>query len=236
MFKYLLTRTCRSFAKLTNRQALNSALDQELAADPNAFLIGEEVGQYHGAYKISKGLIDKYGPERIIDTPIAQAGFTGIAIGASSMGLKPIVEFMTINFALQALDQIINSAAKLNYMSASQLTVPIVFRGLNGPAAAVAAQHSQCFAAMYSNIPGLITISPYDAEDNKGLLKAAIRSGYTVMFLENENLYGEEYEVSDEVLSKDFVVPIGKAKIMKQGKHVTIVGYSRNVKYSLMAA
>ena len=143
---------------------------------------------------------------------------------------------MTINFALQALDQIINSAAKLHYMSAARLKVPIVFRGLNGPAAAVAAQHSQCFAAMYSNIPGLITISPYDAEDNKGLLKAAIRSDYTVMFLENENLYGESFEVSDEVLSKDFVVPIGKCKIMREGSHVTIVGYSRNVKFALIAA
>lgn len=152
------------------------------------------------------------------------------------MGLKPVIEFMTMNFALQAIDHIINSAAKLYYMSAGELHCPIVFRGLNGPAAAVAAQHSQCFAAWYANIPGLITLSPYDAEDNKGLLKTAIRSNYTVMFLENENLYGESFDVPDEVLSKDFTIPIGKAKIMREGKHCTIVAYSRNVKYSLEAA
>lgn len=198
--------------------------------------MGEEVAKYQGAYKISKGLLEKYGEKRIVDTPITEAGFTGIGVGASAMGLKPIIEFMTINFALQAIDHIINSAAKLRYMSAGELGCPIVFRGLNGPAAAVAAQHSQCFAAWYANIPGLITLSPYDAEDCKGLLKSAIRSGHTVMFLENENLYGESFEVSDEVLGKDFLVPIGKAKVMREGKHCTIVGYSRNVKFALEAA
>lgn len=228
--------TAFNFAKMTNRMALNSALDEELARDPNVFLMGEEVGQYHGAYKISKGLLDKYGPNRIVDTPITEAGFTGIGVGASAMGLRPVIEFMTINFALQAIDHIINSAAKLHYMSNGRLSCPIVFRGLNGPAAAVAAQHSQCFAAWYANIPGLITLSPYDAEDNKGLLKTAIRSGHTVMFLENENLYGETFEVSEEALGSDFLIPIGQAKVMRQGKHVTIVAYSRNVKYSLEAA
>ena len=147
--------------------------------------MGEEVAKYQGAYKISKGLLEKYGEKRIVDTPITEAGFTGIGVGASAMGLKPIIEFMTINFALQAIDHIINSAAKLRYMSAGELSCPIVFRGLNGPAAAVAAQHSQCFAAWYANIPGLITLSPYDAEDCKGLFKSAVRSGHTVMFLEN---------------------------------------------------
>lgn len=198
--------------------------------------MGEEVANYHGAYKITKGLIDKWGPQRLWDTPITEAGFTGIGCGAALMGLTPVIEFMTMNFSLQAIDHIINSAAKLHYMSAGELKGGIVFRGLNGPAAAVAAQHSQCFASWYSNIPGLITISPYDAEDNKGLLKAAIRSGEVVVFLENENLYGETFDISDEALSPDYVIPIGKAKIMREGKHATIVGYSRNVKYSLQAA
>ena len=173
------------FAQMTNRQALNAALDEELERNDNVFLMGEEVAVYQGAYKISKGLYEKYGEKRIVDTPITEAGFTGIGVGASAMGLKPVIEFMTINFALQAIDHIINSAAKLRYMSAGELACPIVFRGLNGPAAAVAAQHSQCFAAWYANIPGLITLCPYDAEDCKGLLKSAIRSDHTVMFLEN---------------------------------------------------
>lgn len=177
MLKTITSTIYRSFSKkITIREALNSALDDELARDPNTFIIGEEVGKYQGAYKITKGLVDKYGEKRVVDTPITEMGFTGIAVGAALMGLKPIVEFMTWNFALQSIDHIVNSSAKTLYMSAGELKGGIVYRGLNGPAAAVAAQHSQCFAAMYANIPGLITISPYDAEDNRGLLKAAIRS------------------------------------------------------------
>ena len=198
MLKTITKNINRFFAKsITNREALNSALDEELARDPKAFIIGEEVGQYQGAYKITKGLVDKYGTDRVRDTPITEAGFTGLAVGASLMGLKPFVEYMTWNFALQAIDHIINSSAKTNYMSSGILGGGIVFRGLNGPAAAVAAQHSQCFAAWYANIPGLITISPYDAEDNRGLLKAAIRSNEVVVFLENENLYGEKFDISE---------------------------------------
>lgn len=180
-----LAKSCWRFAsqKITNREALNKALEEELVHNPKAFIIGEEVAQYNGAYKITKGLWEKFGSDRIVDTPITEAGFTGLACGASLMGLTPIVEFMTMNFALQAIDHIINSSAKLHYMSSGELGGGIVFRGLNGPAAAVAAQHSQCFAAWYSNIPGLITISPYDAEDCKGLLKSAIRCGEVVVFL-----------------------------------------------------
>lgn len=180
--------------------------------------------------------MDKYGIERVVDTPIAEAGFTGIGIGSALKGLRPIVEFMTMNFSLQSIDQIINSAVKLHYMSAGRLSCPIVFRGLNGPAAAVAAQHSQCFASLYANIPGLITLAPYDAEDCKGLLKAAIRNDNPVMFLENENLYGESFEVKEEVQGSDFVVPIGKAKIMREGTDVTVIGFSRNVKFCMEAA
>jgi pyruvate dehydrogenase E1 component beta subunit len=194
MFKGITKILKGKFAqKITIREALNKALDEELAHNSKVFIMGEEVANYHGAYKITKGLIDKWGPERLWDTPITEAGFTGIGCGAALMGLTPVIEFMTMNFSLQAIDHIVNSAAKLHYMSAGELKGGIVFRGLNGPAAAVAAQHSQCFASWYSNIPGLITISPYDAEDNKGLLKAAIRSGEVVMFLENENLYGEHF-------------------------------------------
>jgi pyruvate dehydrogenase E1 component beta subunit len=181
---------------------LNQALHEEIERNPKVFLMGEEVGYYQGAYKISKGLIDKFGEERVRDTPITEMGFTGLAVGASLMGLVPIVEYMTINFALQAIDQIINSCAKTRYMSHNELGGPIVFRGLNGPAAAVGAQHSQCFGSFYANIPGLITIIPYDAEDCKGLLKSAIRGKDPVMFLENENLYGESYSVSETVLDK----------------------------------
>lgn len=184
MFKNITKKLFQSFSqKITNREALNKALDEELSRDPKVFIMGEEVANYHGAYKITKGLIDKWGPQRLWDTPITEAGFTGIGCGAALMGLTPVIEFMTMNFALQAIDHIINSAAKLHYMSAGELKGGIVFRGLNGPAAAVAAQHSQCFASWFSNIPGLITISPYDAEDNKGLLKAAIRAGEVVVFL-----------------------------------------------------
>jgi len=218
------------------REALGSAMAEEIERDEKVFVIGEEVGQYQGAYKVTKGLYDKFGPSRIWDTPITEAGFAGIATGAAMHGLKPVCEFMTFNFAMQAIDHIINSAAKLRYMSAGELDVPIVFRGPNGAAAAVAAQHSQCFAAWYSHIPGLKVIAPYDVEDARGLLKAAIRDPNPVVFLENELMYGETFEVSDSVLDKNFVLPIGKAKIQREGKHCTIVTFSRDVGKALKAA
>ncbi|CAD8101614.1 unnamed protein product [Paramecium primaurelia] len=224
------------FAKMTVREAINSAMAQEIERDPNVFLIGEEVGQYQGAYKVSKGLYDRFGKSRIWDTPITEAGFTGLSVGASMYGLKPIVEFMTFNFAMQAIDHIINSAAKLHYMSAGGLKTSIVFRGINGAAASVAAQHSQCFAAWYSQVPGLIVLSPYDCEDARGLLKAAVRDPNPVVFLENEIMYNEAFEVPDNVMDKDYLIPIGKAKIMKEGKDVTIVTFSKMVKFSMLAA
>ncbi|KAL9263546.1 Pyruvate dehydrogenase E1 component subunit beta-1, mitochondrial-like protein [Drosera capensis] len=232
-----LTRSYSSSGKeITVREALNTALDEEMAADPKVFIMGEEVGEYQGAYKISKGLLDKYGPERVIDTPITEAGFAGIGVGAAYRGLRPVIEFMTFNFSMQAIDHIINSAAKSNYMSAGQLTVPIVFRGPNGAAAGVGAQHSQCYAAWYASCPGLKVLTPYSSEDTRGLLKAAIRDPDPVVFLENELLYGESFPVSDEVLDSNFVLPIGKAKIERQGKDVTITAYSKMVGYALKAA
>ncbi|KAK9090045.1 hypothetical protein Sjap_023222 [Stephania japonica] len=218
------------------RDALNSALDEEMSADPKVFLMGEEVGEYQGAYKVSKGLLDKYGPDRVRDTPITEAGFTGIGVGAAYYGLRPVVEFMTFNFSMQAIDHIINSAAKSNYMSGGQMSVPIVFRGPNGAAAGVGAQHSQCYAAWYSSCPGLKVLSPYSSEDARGLLKAAIRDPDPVVFLENELLYGESFPVSAEALDSSFCLPIGKAKIEREGKDVTIVAYSRAVGHSLKAA
>jgi pyruvate dehydrogenase E1 component beta subunit len=179
--------------------------------------MGEEVAEYQGAYKITRGLLQKYGPKRVKDTPITEAGFTGISVGAAFQGIKPIVEFMTFNFSMQAIDQIINSAAKHHYMSAGQITVPIVFRGPNGAAAGVAAQHSQCFAAWYASVPGLKVLAPYDSEDARGLLKAAIRDPDPVVFLENEILYGESFPVDEAVLDKDFLIPIGKAKVSLRG-------------------
>ncbi|KAG6520383.1 hypothetical protein ZIOFF_017432 [Zingiber officinale] len=219
--------------EITVREALNSALDEEMSADPKVFLMGEEVGEYQGAYKISKGLLEKYGPDRVLDTPITEAGFAGIGVGAAYYGLRPVVEFMTFNFSLQAIDHIINSAAKSNYMSAGQISVPIVFRGPNGAAAGVGAQHSQCFAAWYAHVPGLKVLTPYSAEDARGLLKAAIRDPDPVVFLENELLYGESFPVSAEVLDSSFCLPIGKAKIEREGKHVTITAYSKMVGYAL---
>ena len=202
---------------ITVREAINSAMCEEIERNENVFLMGEEVGQYGGAYKISKGMVEKYGTSKVIDTPITEAGFTGLGIGAALYGLRPIIEFMTFNFSMQAIDHIVNSAAKIQYMSAGELSCPIVFRGLNGAAKAVAAQHSQCFGAWYSSVPGLVTVMPYDAEDARGLLKASIRSDNPVCYLENEIMYGKEFEVDDNVLGKDFVVPIGKAKIQKPG-------------------
>jgi len=218
------------------RDALNSAIDEEMSADPKVFLMGEEVGEYQGAYKISKGLLQKFGPDRVLDTPITEAGFTGIGVGAAYYGLRPIVEFMTFNFAMQAIDQIINSAAKTYYMSAGQISVPIVFRGPNGAAAGVGAQHSQCYAAWYASCPGLKVLTPYSAEDSRGLLKAAIRDPDPVVFLENELLYGESFPVSAECLDPSFCLPIGKAKIEREGRDVTITAFSKMVGYALQAA
>lgn len=222
--------------QMTVRDALNSALDEEMERDEKVFLLGEEVALYDGAYKVSRGLWKKYGDKRVIDTPITEAGFAGIAVGAAMAGLRPVCEFMTFNFSMQAIDQIINSAAKTFYMSAGKVNVPIVFRGPNGAAAGVAAQHSQCFGAWYSHCPGLKVVSPYNSEDAKGLLKAAIRDPDPVVVLENEILYGVQYPMSDEALSKDFLLPIGKAKIERVGEHVTLVAHSKAVEQALEAA
>ncbi|GAB1863410.1 Pyruvate dehydrogenase E1 component subunit beta [Camponotus japonicus] len=222
--------------QMTVRDALNSALDEEMEKDERVFILGEEVALYDGAYKVSRGLWKKYGDKRVIDTPITEAGFAGIAVGAAMAGLRPVCEFMTFNFSMQAIDHIINSAAKTFYMSAGRVNVPIVFRGPNGAAAGVAAQHSQCFGAWYSHCPGLKVVSPYNSEDAKGLLKAAIRDPDPVVVLENEILYGVQYPMSDEALSKDFVLPIGKAKVERVGNHVTLVAHSKAVEESLEAA
>ncbi|VEN36848.1 unnamed protein product [Callosobruchus maculatus] len=230
------TSKALSAKPMTVRDALNSAMDEEMERDERVFLMGEEVAQYDGAYKVSRGLWKKYGDKRVIDTPITEMGFAGIATGAAMAGLRPICEFMTFNFAMQAIDHIINSAAKTFYMSAGRVNVPIVFRGPNGAAAGVAAQHSQCYGAWYAHCPGLKVVSPYNSEDCKGLLKAAIRDPDPVVFLENEILYGVQYPMSDEALSKDFVLPIGKAKIEKPGKHITLVAHSKAVETSLEAA
>lgn len=223
-------------AQISVREALGSAMSDEMERDPDVFIMGEEVAQYQGAYKVTKGLYDKFGGQRVWDTPITEAGFAGIGCGAAMYGLKPVIEFMTFNFAMQAIDHIINSAAKIRYMSAGELSCPIVFRGPNGAASAVAAQHSQCYAAWYSHVPGLKVLAPYDAEDARGLMKAAIRDPNPVVFLENELMYGEVFEVSDEVMGKDFVLPIGKAKIQREGKHVTIVTFSKMVGKCVKAA
>lgn len=218
--------------KLTVREALNKALEEEMINDKDVFIMGEEVAEYQGAYKITQGLLQKFGPERVIDTPIAEYGFTGIATGAAFMGLKPVVEFMSFNFSMQAIDHIINSAAKTYYMSGGEISCPIVFRGPNGVAAQVAAQHSQNFAAWYSHIPGLKVVAPYSAEDYYGLLKTSIRDPNPVIFLEHEMLYGESFEVPDEMN----IVPFGKAKIIKDGHDATIVTFSLQVKMALEAS
>jgi pyruvate dehydrogenase E1 component beta subunit len=218
---------------LTVREALREAMALEMRRDPDVFLMGEEVGQYQGAYKISQGLLDEFGPKRVIDTPITEHGFTGLAVGAAMNGLKPIVEFMTFNFSMQAIDHIINSAAKTLYMSGGQMGTPIVFRGPNGAAARVGAQHSQCYASWYAHCPGLKVVSPWSAADAKGLLRAAIRDPNPVIVLENEILYGHSSEVP---VAEDFILPIGKAKVERVGKHVTIVAFSLMVDFSLKAA
>ncbi len=219
--------------KMTLREALRDAMAEEMRRDDAVFLIGEEVGQYQGAYKVSQGLLDEFGERRVIDTPITEHGFAGLGVGAAFAGLKPIVEFMTFNFAMQAMDHLINSAAKTRYMSGGQIHASIVFRGPNGAATRVAAQHSQNYAAWFSHVPGLKVIAPYDAADAKGLLKAAIRDPNPVMFLENELLYGETFAVPDV---EDYVLPIGKARVMREGSDVTLVAYSIAVRVALEAA
>jgi len=221
------------FVNQTVRDALRDAMAEEMRRDELVFLMGEEVAQYQGAYKISQGLLDEFGDRRVIDTPITEHGFTGLGVGAAFDGLKPIVEFMTWNFAMQAMDQIINSAAKTRYMSGGQMSCPIVFRGPNGAAARVGAQHSQDYSAWYASVPGLKVIAPYFAADAKGLLKAAIRDGSPVIFLENEIVYGKSFPVPK---LDDFVLPIGKARIVRPGKDVTIVAYSITVGQALEAA
>ncbi len=218
---------------LTVREALRDAMAEEMRRDGEVFLMGEEVAQYQGAYKISQGLLQEFGDKRVIDTPITEHGFTGLGVGAAFMGLKPIVEFMTFNFAMQAIDQIINSAAKTLYMSGGQMGAPIVFRGANGAAARVGAQHSQCYASWYAHCPGLKVVTPWSAADAKGLLKAAIRDPNPIVFLENEILYGQSFDVPDD---PDFVLPIGRARIERPGNDVTIVAYSIMVGVALEAA
>ncbi len=222
-----------NFKTQTVREALRDAIAEEMRRDDNVFLMGEEVAQYQGTYRISQGFLQEFGERRVIDTPISAHGFTGLAVGAAFAGLRPIVEFMTFNFALQALDQIINSAAKTRYMSGGEMSVPMVFRGPNGAAARVGAQHSQDFAALYSHVPGLKVVQPYSAADAKGLLKSAIRDPNPVVFLENEILYGQSFQVPD---IEDFTVPIGKAKIARPGDDLTIVSYGIGMTYALRAA
>jgi pyruvate dehydrogenase E1 component beta subunit len=219
--------------RTTVREALRDAMAEEMRADDRIFVMGEEVAEYQGAYKVTQGLLEEFGPRRVIDTPITEYGFAGIGAGAAMGGLRPIIEFMTFNFAMQAIDHIINSAAKTNYMSGGQMRCPIVFRGPNGAASRVGAQHSQNFGPWYANVPGLIVISPYSAADAKGLLKAAIRSGDPVVFLENELLYGQTFDVPK---LDDYVLPIGKARVAREGKDVTLVSYSIGVGVALDAA
>ncbi len=217
----------------TVREALRDAMAEEMRRDPDVFLMGEEVAEYQGAYKVSQGLLEEFGAKRVIDTPITEYGFTGLGVGAAMAGLKPIVEFMTFNFAMQAIDHIVNSAAKTLYMAGGQMGCPVVFRGPNGAAARVAAQHSQCYASWYAHCPGLKVVSPWSAADAKGLLKAAIRDPNPVVFLENEVLYGQSFQVPTD---PDWIVPIGKAKIVRSGDAVTITAFSRMVGVALVAA
>ena len=218
---------------MTVREALRDAMAEEMRRDPNVFVMGEEVAEYQGAYKVTQGLLQEFGARRVIDTPITEHGFAGVGVGAAMAGLKPVVEFMTFNFAMQAMDQLINSAAKTRYMSGGQMATSMVFRGPNGAAARVAAQHSQDFTAWYSHIPGLKVVAPYTAADAKGLLKSAIRDANPVIFLENEILYGQSFPVPK---LDDYVVPIGKAKIARSGSDVTLVSWSMGMSYALKAA
>jgi pyruvate dehydrogenase E1 component beta subunit len=218
--------------ELSVREALRDAMAEEMRADPDVFVMGEEVAEYQGAYKVTQGLLDEFGATRVVDTPITEHGFAGLGVGAAFAGLKPIVEFMTFNFAMQAMDQIINSAVKTRYMSGGQMACSIVFRGPNGAASRVAAQHSQDYSAWFAHIPGLKVVAPYSAADAKGLLKSAIRDPNPVMFLENEILYGQVFDVPDLA---DFTIPIGKARLMREGSDVTIVSYSHALTYVLEA-
>jgi pyruvate dehydrogenase E1 component beta subunit len=217
---------------MTVREALRAAMAEEMRQDPHVFIMGEEVAEYQGAYKVTQDLLQEFGPQRVVDTPITEHGFAGLGVGAAFLGLKPIVEFMTFNFSMQAIDQIINSAAKTLYMSGGQLGCPIVFRGPNGAASRVGAQHSQCFASWYTHCPGLKVVSPYSAEDAKGLLKSAIRDPNPVVFLENELMYGQSFEVPEG----EYVTPLGKGKIVLEGTDVTITAFSIMVGKALKAA
>lgn len=221
-----------AMTSITVREALRDAMAEEMRADDRVFVMGEEVAEYQGAYKVTQGLLDEFGPRRVIDTPITEHGFAGIGVGAAFADLRPIVEFMTFNFAMQAIDQIINSAAKTRYMAGGKIGCPIVFRGPNGAAARVGAQHSQDYAAWYAHIPGLVVVAPYSAADAKGLLKAAIRDPNPVIFLENEVMYGKTFDVPD---TDDWIVPIGKAKVLKEGTDVTIVSHSHSLTYVMDA-
>ncbi|MBY0529449.1 MAG: pyruvate dehydrogenase complex E1 component subunit beta [Rhabdochlamydiaceae bacterium] len=214
------------------REAIRQALDEEMQRDPSVFIMGEEVAEYNGAYKVTKGMLDKWGPMRVIDTPIAELGFAGLAVGAAMTGLRPVVEFMSFNFSFVAIDQIVSNAIKMHYMSGNRFSVPIVFRGPNGAAAQVSSQHSHCVEAIYGNLPGLIILAPSNAYDAKGLLKSAIRNNNPVLFLENELSYGEKMEIPTE----EYLVPIGKAKIVREGRHVTLISHSRMVNLCKQAA
>ncbi|VUZ50722.1 unnamed protein product [Hymenolepis diminuta] len=222
--------------RMTVREALNSALKEEIERDKNVFILGEEVAQYDGAYKVTKGLWKMFGDDRVMDTPISEMGFTGIAVGAAMAGSRPVCEFMTFNFAMQAIDQIVNSAAKTHYMSDGRVNVPVLFRGGNGAASGVAAQHSQDFAAWYASVPGLKVVSPYSCEDARGLTKSGIRDNDPVVSLENELMYGVSMDTPDEAMDPDFVIPIGKAKIERAGTDITLVSYSISVGDCLEAA
>lgn len=217
----------------TLREALRDAMAEEMRRDETVFLLGEEVAEYNGAYKVSQGLLDEFGAKRVVDSPITEHGFAGLGVGAAFLGLKPIIEFMTFNFSMQAIDQIINSAAKTLYMSGGQMGCPIVFRGPNGAAARVGAQHSQCFASWYAHCPGLKVVSPYDGASAKGLLKSAIRDPNPVIFLEHELMYGHSFDIPAE---EDYLVPLGKAEVLKEGTDVTITAFSITVGYALQAA
>ncbi|MCG8491343.1 MAG: pyruvate dehydrogenase complex E1 component subunit beta, partial [Sneathiellales bacterium] len=219
--------------KMSVREALRDAMAEEMRSDERVFVMGEEVAEYQGAYKVTQGLLDEFGERRVIDTPITEHGFAGIGVGAAFHGQRPIVEFMTFNFAMQAIDQIVNSAAKTRYMSGGQMESPIVFRGPNGAASRVGAQHSQCFAAWYAHVPGLIVVAPHSAADAKGLLKSAIRNPNPVIFLENEILYGQSFDVP---VMDDFTIPLGKAKIARSSDDVTIVSFGMGMSYALETA
>lgn len=231
---------CRSFSTtprtMTIREGIYTAIEDEMKRDEKVFLMGEEVARYHGAYKVSQDLYKKFGEDRVVDTPITEAGFAGIGAGAALAGLRPVIEFMTFNFSMQGIDHVVNSAAKGKYMSGGDLSCPVVYRGLNGSSNGVGAQHSQCFGAWYAHVPGLKVVMPYSLEDVRGLLKTAIRDDNPVVFLENEIMYGQSFEVNEEWMDMDFTIPFGEAKIEREGKDVSIVAVSKMVGHALEAA